>query len=274
MKDVLQVGLEIEVAEELAIALVSLICPTKPPATSSLTDEVVEKFLLEADVDCFPGLAQVLLDFATIREVLQPSTDQQHQTSFALAVQAQKVAGGKRAADTVLSAFALSKFGKAKLKDVSRAIEMDAVAKAKSSAADHALKAVQDMSVTHGQGTVSSDMFREFDSKASVLAASSGTAGMAKSAWDVLTACVACVLKDFAELINIESEEQSNESYKAITDMKDVLASLDKSWRTWHTETQQKILEDENLYATCPALHVSCHVILCEDKICFASVTK
>ena len=257
MKDVLQVGMETEAGEELAVTMVSSICPTKPPAISSLIDEVAEKFLLEVDVDNFAGLPSVLQDFATIRQVLQPESDLQFQTSLNLATAAQKVVGGKRAVGTVLSAFALSKFGKGKLKDVAKAIEMNAVAKAKSSAADHVFKAVQELHVKHGC-KVSSATFCDFDSTASVLAVSSGTTAMAKSALDILTAFVASVMQDFAKLIDCDSEQLPKESYTAIADMQDVFTSLEKSWRTWHTETQQKIIQDDESYATCPVLQMFC----------------
>ena len=262
MQDALQVGLEAEAGEEVVSALVSQICPTKPSATSSATDEAAEQFFLEVDLGSFAGLPPVLRDFATIKELVKPSSEQ-HQKAFSAAVAAQKVSGGKRVVDSVLSAFALSKFGKAKLKEVGKAIEMGAVAKAKNTAADHALKALQDLlkdlKAKEGDVNVSSATFHEFDKKVSVFAnatssASPGTAAIGESVLHVLNFCVAQVVQEFVKIIG--SDWETEKIIKAITGMQDVFTSMEKSWRTWHTETQQKIIQDDKSYATCPAWHL------------------
>lgn len=262
MQDALQVGLEAGAGEEAVSALVSQICPTKPSATSSATDEAAEQFFLEVDLGSFAGLPPVLRDFATIKELVKPSSGEQHQKAFSAAVAAQKVSGGKRAVDSVLSAFALSKFGKAKLKEVGKAIEMGAVAKAKNTAADHALKALQDLLKDLKAKEVfsaSSATFHEFDKKVSVLAnatssASPGTAAMGESVLHVLNFCIAQVVQEFVKIIG--SDWETEKIIKAITGMQDVFTSMEKSWRTWHTETQQKIIQDDKSYTTCPALYL------------------
>ena len=191
--------MELEAGEQVVVALVSQICPTKPSA-SSATDEAAEQFFHEVDRASFNAFPKVLQDSATITEVLKPSGDEQRQTeALAAGVEAQKMSGGKRAVDSVLSAFALSKFGKAKLRDAGKAIEMGAVEKAKSTAAVHALGALRDLSQGLRDGlVVSSVTFDEFDKKVAVLADAipSGNAATCQTALNILTACVDLVVKD------------------------------------------------------------------------------
>ena len=77
---------------------------------------------------------------------------------------------------------------------------------------------------------------------------------MGESVLHVLNFCIAQVVQEFVKIIG--SDWETEKIIKAITGMQDVFASMEKSWRTWHTETQQKIIQDDKSYTTCPVLYL------------------